>query len=150
MYTNPSAVKVIQCVRQALTESVLAEVQTDKARVVLGMIDQMLLSVERRIPVEHQWMADECNRMVSTMGAIAGSLGQVGGSSAAAYRLLADRAAFTPAFVEVPAFEEIALAYLALSEWFTEGLGLLNDLVAKVPRAPRRCFSRRAPTSSSA
>ena len=52
MYTNPSASQSVRYVREALASTIAPEVHSDKAKVVLAMMQTVLLSVEKRIPVE--------------------------------------------------------------------------------------------------
>ena len=74
MYTNPSSQRVIECVREAIEKDLVPELQSETAKVTAQMIGQMLLSVERRIPVEQQWMADECQRMSTALNSAANKL----------------------------------------------------------------------------
>ncbi|MCC6382859.1 MAG: hypothetical protein IT304_10140 [Dehalococcoidia bacterium] len=131
MYTNPSAARVLECIQESLEREILPELQSDKARVTLAMIQTMLTSVERRVPVEQQWMADECNRMNRTMQACAGALDGVDAAAAAAYRTLAAAHAAREPFPALPAFATLNETYRQQSDDFVEGLGLLNALVGE-------------------
>ena len=67
MFTNPSSARVLELIRESLERDVVPELQSNAARVTVQMIQQMLVSVERRLPVEQQWMADECGRMARVL-----------------------------------------------------------------------------------
>ena len=71
MYTNPSASQSVRYVREALASTIAPEVHSDKAKVVLAMMQTVLLSVEKRIPVEQQLMADESGRMRALLASAA-------------------------------------------------------------------------------
>lgn len=131
MYTNPSAALVLECIQESLEREIMPELQSAKARVTLAMIQTMLTSVERRIPVEQQWMADECNRMNATMQAVASALESVDAPASAAYRALADAHADRSPFPASPSFATLSETYRRQSDDFVEGLGLLNALVGE-------------------
>jgi len=128
MFTNPSSARVLELIRESLDRDVMPELQTDAAKVTVQMIQQMLVSVERRLPLEQQWMADECNRMARVLGEAASGVASREGEAAAALRAIGERAAAAPAFPEVPAFAAINESYGELSELLTEALGHLHKL----------------------
>ena len=64
MYANPSSAQSVRYVREALAATIAPEVQSDQAKVLLAMVDTVLASVEKRIPVEQQYMADEDRKSV--------------------------------------------------------------------------------------
>ena len=128
MYTNPSSVRVLELIRESLDRHVLPELQTDAARVTVQMMQQMLLSVERRLPVEQQWMADECGRMAALLRDTPTALAASEGEPAKALRAIAERAAAAPTFPELPAFDTVSESYRELSTLLTEALGHLHTL----------------------
>ena len=131
MFTNPAAAQTLRYVREALTSTIAPELTSDKAKVVLAMIDTTLASVEKRIPVEQQYMADECNRMRALLRAAVARLQGV--DSAAANDLRALWAALPEAepFAPIPTFAEITSSYAAISELFTRSIGFLHDLAGE-------------------
>lgn len=128
MFANPTSGDVIQAMRDSLMKDLMPELQTDRARVTLMMIDTMLVSLQRRIPVEQQWMADECNRMSAILGTIAGTLAHEAGPIASEIRSLVSALPPAPDFPAIPAFEAINSAYRDISRTFTEIVGHLSDL----------------------
>jgi hypothetical protein len=97
------------------------------------MIDTMLVSLQRRIPLEQQWMADECNRMRVILKEVASELAHDTGPIASAIRLLAEGASEVPEFPAIPPFDEVSAAYRAASQTFTELVGQLNELAGHDP-----------------
>ena len=145
MYTNPSAARVLECVRESLENDIAPELQSDTAKVALQMILQMVQSVERRVPFEQQWMADECGRMALTLQEIGAALESTPGEAAHELRLLAQQSASAPSFPEIPAFDELSAAYRDLSEQITAAIGHLHDLAAEgVDSAPALLSRARA------
>lgn len=128
MFTNPSSARVLELIRESLERDVVPELQTNAAKVTVQMIQQMLVSVERRLPVEQQWMADECNRMARVLREAGAAASSREGEAAGALRAIAERAAGAPEFPEVPAFASINESYGELSELLTEALGHLHRL----------------------
>ncbi len=128
MFTNPSSARVLELIRESLERDVVPELQTNAAKVTVQMIQQMLVSVERRLPVEQQWMADECNRMARVLQEAGAAAASRDGEAAGALRTIAERAAGAPEFPEVPAFASINESYGELSELLTEALGHLHRL----------------------
>ncbi len=128
MFTNPSSARVLELIREGLERDVLPELQTDAARVTVQMMQQMLLSVERRLPVEQQWMADECGRMARLLRETGEDAPAGGGEDADALRSIGERAADAPAFPELPSFAAITERYRELSAALTEALGRLHAL----------------------
>ena len=128
MFTNPSSARVLELIRESLERDVVPELQTNAAKVTVQMIQQMLVSVERRLPVEQQWMADECNRMARVLREAGAAAASRDGEAAGALRAIAERAAGAPEFPEVPAFASINESYGELSELLTEALGHLHRL----------------------
>ena len=128
MFTNPSSARVLELIRESLDRDVVPELQTNAARVTVQMIQQMLLSVQRRLPVEQQWMADECNRMARVLRETGDSAPTDGGEAAQALRAIGERAADAPAFPELPAFTAINESYGELSTLLTEAIGHLHKL----------------------
>ncbi len=128
MFTNPSSARVLELIRESLERDVMPELQTNAAKVTVQMIQQMLVSVERRLPLEQQWMADECNRMARVLGEAAAAAASRESESAAALQAIAERAAAAPEFPELPAFAAIHESYGELSELLTEALGHLHKL----------------------
>ena len=128
MFTNPSSARVLELIRESLERDVMPELQTNAAKVTVQMIQQMLVSVERRLPLEQQWMADECNRMSRVLDETAAAAASRGGEAAAALQAIGERAATVPEFPEVPAFAAVNDSYGELSELLTEALGHLHKL----------------------
>ena len=128
MFTNPSSARVLELIRESLERDVVPELQTDAARVTVQMIQQMLVSVERRLPVEQQWMADECGRMARVLRETGGAAASRDGEAASALRAIGEQAAGTPEFPELPAFGAINESYGELSTLLTEALGHLHRL----------------------
>ena len=131
MFANPTSGDVIQAMRDSLLKDIMPELQTDRARVTLMMIDTMLVSLQRRIPVEQQWMADECNRMSAILAAVAGELAHEAGPIASEIRSLVSQMPAAPDFPAIPAFETINSSYREISMVFTEIVGHLNDLAGQ-------------------
>jgi hypothetical protein len=130
MYTNPSSPQSIRYVREALEKTIAPELQSDKAKVVHAMIQTILASIEKRIPVEMQYMADECNRMRAIL-AEAGKRAQgVDSESAAEVRAAAAAVAALPEFPPQASTAEINDAYREASAQFTRALGALHGLIA--------------------
>ena len=130
MYANPSAAQSLRYVREALAATIAPELQSDKAKVVCAMMQTVLLSVERRIPVEQQLMADECNRM---RGILARAAERCEGADNAAAIELQDLARSAPAgqdYPALPSFDEISGMYRELSALFTAALSPLHTLAA--------------------
>ena len=128
MFTNPSSARVLELIRESLERDVVPELQTNSAKVTVQMIQQMLISVERRLPLEQQWMADECNRMARALGEAGAAAASREGEAAAALRAIGERAAEAPGFPDLPAFAAINESYGELSELLTEALGHLHKL----------------------
>ncbi len=128
MFTNPSSARVLELVRESLERDVLPELQTHAARVTVQMMQQMLLSVERRLPLEQQWMADECGRMARILQATGAAAASRDSDEARALQSIGERAQTAPEFPELPAFAAINESYGELSELLTEALGLLHKL----------------------
>ena len=128
MFTNPSSPRVLELIRESLDRDVMPELQTNAARVTVQMIQQMLLSVERRLPVEQQWMADECGRMARVLSETAEAAAARDGEPAAGLRAIGERVAAAPEFPEIPPFAAINESYGELSELLTEAIGHLHKL----------------------
>lgn len=128
MFTNPSSPRVLELIRESLDRDVMPELQTNAARVTVQMIQQMLLSVERRLPVEQQWMADECGRMARVLSETAEAAAARGGESADGLRAIGERVAAAPEFPEIPPLAAINESYGELSELLTEAIGHLHKL----------------------
>ena len=128
MFTNPSSARVLELIRESLDRDVMPELQTNSAKVTVQMIQQMLLSVERRLPVEQQWMADECGRMARVLAKTGAAAASRDGADAQALQAIGERAAAAPEFPELPAFATINESYGELSELLTEALGHLHRL----------------------
>ncbi len=128
MFTNPSSPRVLELIRESLERDVLPELETHAARVTVQMIQQMLLSVERRLPLEQQWMADECGRMARVLSETAAATGAREGEAAAALRAIGARAEEAPAFPQLSAYAAINESYGELSTLLTEALGHLHQL----------------------
>lgn len=145
MFTNPSSARVLELIREALERDVIPELRTDAARVTVQQIQQMLLSVERRLPVEQQWMADECGRMARALRETGAAATDGAGAAAASLRAIGERAAETPAFPALPAFADINERYRELSGLLTEALGHLHALDGEGwEAAPERIGALRA------
>lgn len=128
MFTNPSSARVLELIRESLDRDVIPDLQTDAARVTVQMIQQMLLSVERRLPVEQQWMADECNRMARVLQETASAAKSHDGEAAINLQTIGERASATGQFPEVPTFSAINERYGELSNLLTDALGHLHRL----------------------
>lgn len=128
MLSNPTAADVLQTVRVSLTNDIMPELQTDRARVLLLMMDTILASVQKRVPLEQQFMADECNRMVALLDEAARAITGVEGEAAARLRRCAEAVQGRAAYPALPAFADLNGAYRAISERFTEAVGHLNVL----------------------
>ncbi len=145
MFTNPSSARVLELIREALERDVLPELRSDAARVTVRQMLQMLLSVERRLPVEQQWMADECGRMARVLRETGEAAAGGEGEAAAALRAIGERAAEAPEFPALPAFAGINDQYRELSALLTEALGHLHALDGEGwAEAPERIRALRA------
>jgi hypothetical protein len=93
------------------------------------MVQGVLACVERRIGVEQQYMADECARMEAF---VVSAARQCSGVPSAAADDLARLADALPAgsLPQIPPFAEINGRYRAVSDLFTEALGVLHTLSA--------------------
>ncbi len=130
MYTNPTSAQSVRYVRDALKKTIAPELQSDQAKVLIAMIDTTLASVEKRVEVEQQYMAEECGRMRDLLEAASGRL--AGNGSASAEELRANLAALPPVrFAPIPAFTEVNAAYAETSRLFTASLGSLHALAAE-------------------
>ena len=128
MFTNPSSARVLELIRESLERDVMPELQTNAAKVTVQMIQQMLISVERRLPQEQQWMADECGRMARVLRETGAAAASRDSADAQALRAIGERAAAAPEFPELPPFATINESYGELSELLTEALGHLHHL----------------------
>ncbi len=128
MFTNPSSARVLELIRESLERDVVPELQSNAARVTVQMIQQMLISVERRLPVEQQWMADECGRMARVLRETGDAVDSRTGEAADALRAIGERAGAAPEFPDLPAFAAINESYGELSTLLTEALGHLHQL----------------------
>lgn len=145
MFANPTSARVLELIRETLERDVLPDLGTDAARVTVRQIQQMLLSVERRLPVEQQWMADECGRMARVLRETGEAAAGGKGEDAAALRAIGERAARDPDFPALPAFAEINERYRELSAALTEALGHLHALDGEGwEAAPERIRALRA------
>mgnify|MGYP001197740770 FL=1 len=144
MYTNPSAQRVLECVREAIEKDLMPELNSETAKVTAQMIGQMLLSVERRIPVEQQWMADECQRMSKALVAAANTL-QGHGKHSEAISELAEQAQNAPSIPSFPDYETINTTYLNLSLALTKSFEHLHALAGEgIPEATTELQNLRA------
>jgi hypothetical protein len=130
MYTNPSAAQSLRYVREALAATIAPELQSDKAKVVCAMMQTVLLSVERRIPVEQQLMADECNRIRGILARAAERCKGADNAAAAELRELAGSVPEGDDYAPMPSFDEISATYRELSALFTAALSPLHTLAA--------------------
>lgn len=128
MFTNPSSARVLELIRESLDRDVVPDLQTNAARVTVQMIQQMLLSVERRLPVEQQWMADECGRMARVLRDTGEAVASRNGEAADGLRAIGERAGETREFPELPPYAAINESYGELSALLTEALGHLHKL----------------------
>lgn len=131
MYSNPTAAQSVQYVRETLKSTIAPELQSDKAKVVLAMIDTVLASVAKRVPVEQQWMADECNRMQELLATVAKRCDGLPGGAAQAVCKAAANAPAAAHYSPLPAFDELNTTYAALSRLTTECIGHLHDLAVE-------------------
>jgi hypothetical protein len=131
MYSNPTAAQSVQYVRDTLKSTVAPELQSDKAKVVLAMIDTVLASVAKRVVVEQQWMADECNRMQALLATAARRCDGLSGPAAEAVRKSVASAPKTGPYAPLPSFEELNTTYADLSRLATECIGHLHDLAGE-------------------
>lgn len=131
MYTNPSSPQSIRYVREALEKTIAPELQSDKAKVVLAMVQTILASVEKRIPVEMQYMADECNRMRAILAEAGRRAEGVASEAAAEVRDAAAAVVALPEFPPQASATEINNAYREASAQFTRALGALHGLIAE-------------------
>jgi len=131
MYANPTGPQSLQYVREALQRTIAPELQSDKAKVVLAMIDTVLASVAKRIPLEQQWMADECNRMQDLLATFATRCEGLPNAAAAALRQAASSAPPAGSYPALPAFDQLNAVYATLSKLTTECVGHLHDLAAE-------------------
>jgi hypothetical protein len=145
MYTNPSSPQSIRYVREALEKTIAPELQSDKAKVVLAMIQTILASVEKRIPVEIQYMADECNRMRAILAEARKRAEGVDSEAAAEVRAAAAAVAALPEFPPQASSAAVTDAYREASAQFTRALGALHGLIADgVEGAPELLQQARA------
>jgi hypothetical protein len=128
MLTNPTAVDLIESVKVSLLNDIMPELQSDRARVLVMMMQTLLTSVQRRVPLEQQYMADECNRMTALLReAVQCVAGTSDGSAVELHAIAADLDA-QPDYTPLPTFAELNTRYRAISERFTAALGPLNAL----------------------
>jgi len=142
MLSNPTAADVLESVRVSLRNDIMPELQTDRARVLLQMMDTILASVQRRGPLEQQYMADECNRMVALLSEAALALRGAEGAAAAGLRRCAAAVEGRAAYPTLPAFAALNGAYREVSEAFTEAVGHLNLLEGEGVEAATALLAR--------
>ncbi|MFN0093949.1 MAG: hypothetical protein ACKVVT_04125 [Dehalococcoidia bacterium] len=130
MLSNPTSADTLRFVRQALDKSIGPELQSDTAKVVFSMVQGVLASVERRIAVEQQYMADECNRMTDFVAKAAHACSGIPGQAADTLAGLATQ--LPPSELpQLPPFAEINVRYRDVSDLFTEALGALHTLAGQ-------------------
>lgn len=142
MLSNPTAADLIESIKISLMRDIMPEVQSDRARVLLLMMQTLLTSVQRRVPVEQQYMADECNRMLRLLREAGQAFAAVEGEEAAQLRALAAEAGATPETPPLPPFAELNGRYRALSERFTAALEPLNALDSAGDETARALLTR--------
>jgi len=142
MLSNPTAADLIESVKISLMKDILPEVQSDRARVLLMMMQTLLTSVQRRVPLEQQYMADECNRMQRLLREVGEAFAGAEGEEASRLRALADAASATPETPPLLLFAELNGRYRALSEAFTAALEPLNALDSAGDETARALLNR--------
>lgn len=128
MLTKPTAAELIESVKVSLMKEILPELQTDHARVLLFMMQTLLTPVQRRVPLEQQYMADECNRMTALLRDAAQSVAGASGQPAARLRDVAASLGERSEYAPLPAFAALNSDYRERSEALTDAIEQLNAL----------------------
>jgi hypothetical protein len=128
MLTRPSACDLIEAVVVSLSNDVLPSVNSEKAQVVVVMMQAVLQTVMQRIPVEQQIMAAEQNQMTALFRDMAGLLGSAAGPEADRIRQRGNDLGSRPD-LQVPAYEDNAGGYRLLSQGLVEALEDLDALI---------------------
>lgn len=141
MLTNPTAAELIESVKVSLMAEIMPELQTDRARVLLMMMQTLLTSVQRRVPLEQQYMADECNQMQKLLRQAAAAIAGQSDEAAALHALTAELGE-RPEYAPLPSFAELNAQYRAISTAFTAALDPLNALAANGDEAASASLTR--------
>lgn len=128
MLTKPSASELVAAVITSLSSDVLPDLQSEKAQVVVVMMQSVLQTVIQRIPVEQQMMADEHNQMTAVFREMAELVGPVEGPEGERLRQRARDLGQRPD-LRMPSFEETTSAYHDLSQALVESLDDLDALI---------------------
>ena len=142
MLTNPTAVELIERVKVSLLNDVVPELQSDRARVPLMMMQMLLTSVQRRVPVEQRFMADECDRMAARLREAVQSIDGTLDGSAVELHAIGAVLDEQPEYATLPPFAELNERYRAVSERFTAALGPLNALDGAGDEAARAMLTK--------
>jgi hypothetical protein len=141
MLTNPTAAELIESVKVSLMAEIMPELQSDRARALLLMMQTLLTSVQRRVPLEQQYMAEECNQMQRLLRQAAEAVSGDGADAGTLHRLATDLGE-RPQYAPLPAFDELNTQYREISVAFTAALEPLNALAATGDEAAAAALSR--------
>ena len=142
MLTNPTAVDLIESVKVSLLNDIMPELQSDRARVLVMMMQTLLTSVQRRVPLEQQYMADECNRMAALLREAVQCVDGTSDGSAVELHAIAAGLDGQPDYAPMPTFADLNERYRTISERFTAALGPLNALDGAGDEAARALLTK--------
>ncbi|MGI8927349.1 MAG: hypothetical protein ACR2HN_12005 [Tepidiformaceae bacterium] len=129
MFTKMSADFLLEGVIISLTNDIMPELQSQRAQVVVAMMQGILQTVRQRLPVEQQIMAAEHNEMTAMYREVAAILGDATGGAAGRVRERAAALGARDDMAPVPAFEAITGPYHELSEGIISSLFDLDELI---------------------
>lgn len=142
MLTKPTAAELIESVKVSLMKDIMPELQSDRARVIAFMMQTLLTSVQKRVPLEQQYMADECNRMLALLRDAVRSVDGASGGAAAKLRETVAALGERPEYAPLPAFATLNSEYREISEAFTDAIEHLNALDGEGSEAAHAALQR--------
>lgn len=130
MITRPSTDDVLEGIIISLQNDILPEVQSDRARVTIQVMQALLQFVRQRVPVEQQIIAEEHNAMTALLRQLPNLVGEGGGLAGERIRARAETLGALPDLPTLPPSEELYASYRELSEALVETIDDLYELQA--------------------
>ncbi|MCS7294596.1 MAG: hypothetical protein RMK15_02620 [Chloroflexota bacterium] len=130
MITRPSVDDVLEGIIISLQRDILPEIQSDRGRVIVQVMQALLQFVRQRVPVEQQIMAEEHNTMTALLRQLPDIVGEAAGPAADRIRARAATLGARPDLPALPPADELAAAYRQLSEALVETIDDLYELQA--------------------
>jgi hypothetical protein len=128
MLTKPSASDLVEAVIVSLSNDVLPNLTSEKAQVVVVMMQGILQTVIQRIPVEQQIMAAEQSQMTAAFRDMAGLIGAASSPEADRIRQRGRDLGSCPD-LQIAPYEENAGGYRTLSQGLVDTLADLDALI---------------------